>query len=99
MFIFSSQDPELAAKKAKEADAEFQKQKARQAFLENLYVLIAMIIIVSLAVFSVVLKAIIFPDEKVITFTPIQQQVQLLTATILKSSYVLVCHALIIKKL
>ena len=49
------------------------------AFLENLYVLIAMIIIVSLAVISVVVKALIWPEEKVITFDPIQQQVQFST--------------------
>eukprot|EP00088_Acartia_fossae_P035900 TRINITY_DN37022_c0_g1_i1.p1 TRINITY_DN37022_c0_g1~~TRINITY_DN37022_c0_g1_i1.p1 ORF type:complete len:119 (+),score=48.46 TRINITY_DN37022_c0_g1_i1:20-376(+) len=69
-------DPELATKRQKELEAEMQKQKARQAFLENVYVLIAMILIVALAVISVVLKAVIWPEEKIITFTPLQQQVK-----------------------
>ena len=53
--------------------------KARQAFLENVYVLIAMIVIVLLAVASVVLKTVVFPDKQVITFIPLQQQVNIFT--------------------
>ena len=57
-------------------EAEIQKNKARQIFLDNLYVVIAMILIVILAVVCVILKVIFFPDEKIITFIPLTQQVK-----------------------
>ena len=49
--------------------------QARQIFLENLYVMIAMVLIVVMAVVTVILKAVLFPDEEVITFVPLKQQV------------------------
>ena len=68
-------DEDEEARRQKELDAEIQKNKARQAFLDNLYVLIAMVLVVVLAVVCVVIKVVIFPDEKIITFIPLKQQV------------------------
>ena len=68
-------DEDEEARRQKELDAEIQKNKARQAFLDNLYVLIAMVLVVVLAVICVVIKVVIFPDEKIITFIPLPQQV------------------------
>ena len=59
-----------------EAEAEIQRVKARQAFLDNLAVMVAMTSIVILAVVIVILKSVMFPDEKIITFIPLTQQVQ-----------------------
>jgi hypothetical protein len=58
-----------------EAEAEIQRVKARQAFLDNLAVMVAMTSIVILALVVVILKSVMFPDEKVITFIPLTQQV------------------------
>ena len=59
-----------------EAEAEIQRVKARQAFLDNLAVMVAMTSIVILAVVIVILKSVMFPDEKIITFIPLTQQVK-----------------------
>ncbi len=59
-----------------EAEAEIQRVKARQAFLDNLAVMVAMTSIVILAVVIVILKSVMFPDDKIITFIPLPQQVK-----------------------
>ena len=56
-------------------EEEMKKAKERQAFLENLYVLICMIIIVAMAVVIVVIKINIFQTDPNITFIPLAQQV------------------------
>ncbi|XP_023338506.1 uncharacterized protein LOC111709131 [Eurytemora carolleeae] len=71
---FEDEDEETRLQR--EQEAEIQKNKARQAFLENMYVLIAMVLIVVLAVVTVVLKALLFTEEQIVTFIPLQQQVR-----------------------
>ena len=73
------QDEDEETRLQREQEAEIQKNKARQVFLENMYVLIAMVLIVVLAVVTVVLKALLFTDEEIVTFIPLQQQVFNLT--------------------
>ena len=77
-------DEDEEARKQKELEAEIQKNKARQIFLDNLYVLIAMILVVVLAVVCVILKLVLFPDQKVITFIPLPQQVKTLQIKVQK---------------
>ena len=69
-------DEDEEERKRMEAEAEIQRVKARQAFLDNLAVMVAMTSIVILAVVIVILKSVMFPDEKIITFIPLTQQVQ-----------------------
>ena len=61
-------------KRMKEEE-ENKKAKERQAFLENLYVLICMIIIVAMAVVIVIVKINIYSSEPDVTFIPLNQQV------------------------
>ena len=61
-------------KRMKEEE-EMKKQKERQAFLENIYVLICMILIVALAVVIVIIKINVFQTEPNKTFVPLSQQV------------------------
>ena len=61
-------------KRMKEEE-ENKKAKERQAFLENLYVLICMIIIVAMAVVIVIVKINIYSSEPDVTFIPLDQQV------------------------
>jgi hypothetical protein len=68
-------DEEEEERKRMEAEAEIQRVKARQAFLDNLAVMVAMTSIVILAVVIVILKSVMFPDDKIITFIPLPQQV------------------------
>merc|ERR1712032_1716567 len=56
-------------------EEEMKKQKERQAFLENIYVLICMILIVALAVVIVIIKINVFQTEPNKTFVPLSQQV------------------------
>ena len=58
-------------------EEDMKKQKERQAFLENIYVLVCMILIVALAVVIVIVKINIFQDDPNITFVPLSQQVTL----------------------
>ena len=67
-------------KRMKEEE-ELKKQKERQAFLENIYVLICMILIVAMAVVIVIVKINIFSTEPNITFIPLSQQVTLFLST------------------
>ena len=67
-------------KRMKEEE-ELKKQKERQAFLENIYVLICMILIVAMAVVIVIVKINIFSTEPNITFVPLSQQVTLFLST------------------
>jgi hypothetical protein len=69
-------DEEEEERKRMEAEAEIQRVKARQAFLDNLAVMVAMTSIVILAVVIVILKSVMFPDDKIITFIPLPQQVK-----------------------
>ena len=44
--------------------------------LENLYVLIAMVVIVLISFACVIGKNVFFPDQKIVTFIPLPQQVR-----------------------
>ena len=79
LIVLVLQDEDEETRLQREQEAEIQKNKARQAFLENMYVLIAMVLIVVLAVVTVVLKALLFSEEQIVTFIPLQQQVFKLT--------------------
>ena len=54
---------------------ELKKEKERQAFLDNIYVMVAMVVIVAGAIGIVVVKINFFGDEKKITFRPLNQRV------------------------
>ena len=57
-------------------EEEAKKNKKRQEILELIHVFIAFIIIIGMAVGIVVLDNVLFPEEKVITFVPLEQKVQ-----------------------
>ena len=69
-------DEDDEGEKRRKEEEEVKKQKEKQAMLDNLYVLICMIIIMTGAVIIVVLKIQLFPDERIISFIPLPQQVR-----------------------
>ena len=70
-------DEKIDNEKRMKEEEENKKAKERQAFLENLYVLICMIIIVAMAVVIVIIKINIFQTDPNITFIPLDQQVKI----------------------
>ena len=53
-------------------------QKEREAFMEMIHVMIAFIIIMTMAVGTVAMKLYMFPDEKVEGFQPLPQKVMMM---------------------
>ena len=68
-------DEKVDNEKRMKEEEEQKKAKERQAFLENIYVMICMLIIVAMAVVIVILKINLFSEEPNITFIPLDQQV------------------------
>ena len=62
--------------KRRKEEEEAKKQKKRQEILELIHVFIAFIIIIGMAVGIVVLDNVLFPEEKIMTFVPLDQNVQ-----------------------
>ena len=65
-----------AAIRKKEEEEELTKQKEHQASMELIHVFIACIIMVSMAAGTVAFKLWMWPDQHVITFHPLPQQVE-----------------------
>ena len=61
--------------KRRQEEEDNKKKKERQEILELVHVFIAFAIIIGMAVGIVVLNNVLFPDEKVITFIPLEQKV------------------------
>lgn len=71
--ILDIEDEEERRRKEEE---EAKKQKKRQETWELIHVFIAFIIIIGMAVGIVVLDNVLFPEEKLITFVPLDQRVK-----------------------
>ena len=71
-------DEKVDNEKRMKEEEEQKKAKERQAFLENIYVMICMLIIVAMAVVIVILKINLFSEEPNITSIPLDQQVGVL---------------------
>ena len=70
------EEGENDGEKRRKEEEELKKLKERQAFRENLYVLICMIIIVALAVVCVIVKIVFFHSARVVDFIPLDQKVR-----------------------
>ena len=61
--------------KRRQEEEDGKKKKERQEILELVHVFIAFAIIIGMAVGIVVLNNLLFPDEQVITFIPLDQKI------------------------
>ena len=62
--------------KRRQEEEDSKKKKERQEIMELVHVFIAFAIIIGMAVGIVVLDNVLFPEEKVITFVPLDQRVK-----------------------
>ena len=68
-------DEKAASEERQREEEELKAEKERQAVLDNIYVLVAVVIIVGGAVAIVLAKIHLFKEETVSEFRPLQQQV------------------------
>ena len=70
------EEEENDEEKRRQEEEDAKKKKERQEIMELVHVFIAFAIIIGMAVGIVVLDNVLFPDEEVITFIPLEQRVQ-----------------------